>query len=158
VTLRERLSRVPTTTVIRAGTLALAVVAATGTAVELATERHWNSTLQLTPWAALAVLLISHLLLAIRPGRRAVQAARVLAALVLLTSAFGIIEHVMVNFDSGALDAVYTDTWNTLPVAQRLWYSVTKTVGPTPPLAPGVLGQAALLTLLATWRHPSLDR
>ena len=37
-----------------------------------------------------------------------------------------------------------------LPLLERGWYAVTKTVGPAPTLAPGVLGQTALLLLLAT--------
>jgi hypothetical protein len=138
----------------RAGVLALAVVASCGTAVELATERHWNSTLQLVPWAALGVLALAQGLIAVRPGQMAVRVARILAVLVVLTSIFGIVEHVQANLDTGALNATYADTWDRLSIWTQLWYAATKTVGPAPPLAPGVLAQAGLLTLLATWRHP----
>jgi hypothetical protein len=140
----------------RASVLALAVIASCGTAIELATERHWNSTLQLVPWAALAVLALAQGLIAVRPGQTAVRAARILAVLVVLTSIFGIVEHVRANLDAGVLSATYADTWDGLSMWTRLWYAATKAVGPAPPLAAGVLAQAALLTLLATWRHPAV--
>jgi hypothetical protein len=88
------------------------------------------------------------------PRGRGVTAARVLALLVLGASIYGVVDHILVNFDSGALDQRYADTWDTLPVVERLWYAVTKTVGPAPTLAPGVLGQSALLLLLATVGRP----
>lgn len=143
---------------LRAGVLALAGVATVGTAVELATERHWRSTVQLVPWAALAVLTVAVILLAVRPNRRAVQLARVLAAVVVLTSVVGVIEHLQANLDAGVLDARYAAGWDALSVLTKLWYAVTKTVGPAPPLAPGVLAQAGLISLLATWRHPAIER
>ena len=158
MTVRTFLRRAEPVTVMRAGVLALAVVASCGTAVELATERHWNSTLQLVPWAALGVLALAQGLITVRPGQVAVRVARILAVLVVLTSIFGIVEHVQANLDTGALNATYADTWDRLSIWTQLWYAATKTVGPAPPLAAGVLAQAGLLTLLATWRHPALAR
>jgi hypothetical protein len=81
--------------------------------------------------------------------------ARVLALLVLAASIYGVITHIVVNYDAGALDQRYAETWDSLPVLQRWWYATTKTVGPAPTLAPGVLGQTALLLLLATLNGPS---
>jgi hypothetical protein len=63
---------------------------------------------------------------------------------------YGVITHIVVNYDAGVLDQRYAGTWDSLPVLQRWWYATTKTVGPAPTLAPGVLGQTALLLLLAT--------
>jgi hypothetical protein len=157
VTALPRLATTDTTGLLRAGVLALGAVATAGTAVELATERHWNSAVQLVPWCALVVLAIALGLLAVRPNRRAVTVARVLGVLVVLTAIVGIAEHVQANLDAGILNGAYSATWQSLPLTTKLWLAATKTVGPAPPLAPGVLAQAALLTLLATWRHPALS-
>jgi hypothetical protein len=61
-----------------------------------------------------------------------------------------VLDHVLVNFESGALDQSYAESWDALPALQQWWLAVTKTVGPAPTLAPGVLGQSALLLLLAS--------
>jgi hypothetical protein len=134
---------------IRIALLLLVSLSVVATAFELATERHWNGLVQLIPWVGIAVLVLATGVLAIG-GARSVVVARVLAVLVLAASVYGVVQHVVVNYEFGALDAVYGQGWESLPVPQRWWYALTKTVGPSPPLAPGVLGQAALLLLLAT--------
>lgn len=139
---------------VRCGLLALTVVGILATAFELATERHWIGLEQLVPWAALVLLAVATALAAV-PGGRWVTAARVLALAVLAASIYGVVDHVLVNLDSGALDQRFADTWEGLPLPQRLWLAATKIVGPAPPLAPGVLGQTALLLLLATVAAPS---
>jgi hypothetical protein len=131
------------------GLIALTVIGILAAAFELATERHWNSPAQLIPWVALAVLAVATALVVIPEGR-GVAIARVLAGLVLAASIYGVITHVVVNYDAGALDQRYADAWDSLPMLQRWWYAATKTVGPAPTLAPGVLGQTAVLLLLAT--------
>ena len=133
----------------RRGLIALTVIGILATAFELATDRHWNGFEQLIPWGALAVLAVATLL-AVLPRGWGVTAARVLALLVLAASVYGVITHIVVNYDAGVLDQRYADTWNGLPTLQRWWYAVTKTVGPAPTLAPGVLAQTALLLLLGT--------
>jgi hypothetical protein len=139
------------------GLLALVVISLAATGVELATERHWASAVQLIPWVALGVLVVATALLAAR-GPRAARVVRTLAVLVLLTSVYGIVQHVVVNYDAGALDASYGPRWDALPMAARLWYAVSKSVGPAPPLAPGVLGQTSLLVLLASFVRPTPSR
>jgi hypothetical protein len=139
------------------GLLALVVISLVATGAELATERHWSSAVQLIPWVALGVLVVATALLAAR-GPRAARLVRALAVLVLLTSAYGIVQHVVVNYDAGALDASYGQGWDALPVTARLWYAVSKSVGPAPPLAPGVLGQSALMVLLASFVRPARSR
>jgi hypothetical protein len=128
------------------GLTAIGILAA---AFELATESHWNGLEQLIPWLALAVLAVATALVLV-PRGRGVTAARVLALLVLGASIYGVIDHILVNYDAGALDQRFADTWDTLPIAEQWWYATTKTVGPAPTLAPGVLGQSALLLFLAT--------
>jgi hypothetical protein len=140
------------------GLVALTVIGILAAAFELATERHWHNPEQLIPWVALAVLTVATVLGMI-PQRRGATAARVLAVLVLAASIYGVITHIVVNYEAGALDQRYADAWHGLPMMQRWWYATTKTVGPAPTLAPGVLGQTAALLLLATLiRPPGPDR
>ena len=145
----SRLRGTDAATLVRQGLVALTAIGIFATAFELATERHWNGVEQLIPWIALAVLVVALGLLFV-PGGRGVPAARVLALLVLGASVYGVLDHVLVNYGSGALDQSYAESWNTLPTLQKWWLAVTKTVGPAPTLAPGVLGQSALLLLLAS--------
>jgi hypothetical protein len=132
----------------RAGLVALALISVGATAFELASERHWNDLDQLIPWAALAVLLAA-IVAVLVPSRIALTTSRLLAAVVLAASLYGVLDHTLANYDAGELDGRYSAVWEELPAAQQWWYAVTKTVGPAPTLAPGVLGQAALLVLLA---------
>ncbi|GAA4852845.1 hypothetical protein GCM10023201_52480 [Actinomycetospora corticicola] len=134
--------------VLRTGALVLAGISVAATAFELASERHWNDLEQLIPWAALVVLLAA-IGAVLVPRAATLTLSRVLAAIVLAASLYGIVDHTVANHDAGALDGRYSATWEDLPVAQQWWYAATKTVGPAPTLAPGVLGQAALLVLLA---------
>lgn len=143
--------------VMRRGLIGLTVLGILAAAFELATERHWNGLVERIPWLALAVLAVA-VGLALVPENWAVTAARVLALLVLGASLYGVIQHVLANYNAGALDQRYAATWDTLPHIRRWWYAATKTVGPSPTLAPGVLGQTALLLLLATVAGPTRRR
>lgn len=137
---------------LRTGLLVLTVISILATAFELASERHWNGVEQLIPWAALAVLTVATVLLAAGHER----AVRALAVGILAVSVHGVVTHVLVNHDTGALDAVRGPGWDATPALRQWWYAVTKTVGPAPTLAPGI-GQTSLLLLLATFarRHPA---
>ena len=139
--------------IVRRALIALTTIGILATAFELASERHWHGFEQLIPWLALAVLTVAALLLFL-PDGRGTTAARLLALVVLATSVYGVAEHVLANFDAGALDQRFADTWDSLPLLEQIWYAITKTVGPAPTLAPGVLGQTALLLLLATLCQP----
>jgi hypothetical protein len=138
---------------VRQGLVALTAVGILAAAFELYGERHWNGAEQLVPWVALAVLAAATVLVLL-PGTGATAVARVLALIVLGASAYGVIDHILVNYGSGALDQQFADTWDTLPVLTRWWYAATRHVGPAPTLAPGVLGQTAVLLLLATVGGP----
>jgi len=50
----------------------------------------------------------------------------------------------------------YADTWDSRPAVEQLWLAATGTVGPAPPLAPGVLAEIGLALFLASLRHPAL--
>jgi len=113
--------------------------------------QHWNGAMQLVPWVALAVLAAA-LALHAGPLDRVPRTClvRVLALLVLATSLFGVLEHALVNYEAGPLDQRFADTWDALSIWLRWWYAITRTVGPAPTLAPGMLGQAAATLMLAT--------
>jgi hypothetical protein len=138
---------------VRRGLVALTVIGILSTAFELASERHWNGVEQMIPWLALGVLVVATALLLLAGARRT-TIIRALALVVLGASVYGILEHVLVNLHAGGLDQRFSETWDATPFLEKVWYAVTKTVGPAPTLAPGVLGQAALLLFLATLCDP----
>ncbi|GAA0922603.1 hypothetical protein [Pseudonocardia zijingensis] len=134
---------------VRCGLIALTGIGILATTFELAAERHWGHVEQLVPFLALVLLAVAIGLLLLPEGR-GVTAARVLAVVVLGASLYGVVEHVLVNAGAGRFDQRYGDVWESLPLLQRGWYALTKTVGSAPTLSPGVLAQTALLLLLAT--------
>jgi hypothetical protein len=134
---------------LRWGLLGLAGLSVLAIAFELAAERHWNNAVQLIPWVVL-VVLVTAIGLASSSRPKLILAARVLSGLALAASAFGIWEHVADNYQVGEMDAVYSDSWVYRSMADRIYLAFTKTVGAAPPIAPGALGQAGLLVLLAT--------
>jgi len=136
--------------------LALVLLSVGGTAVELAMVRHWKTPVQAVPWVMLVVATGAAVLLASRPSPRTVWTVRVLAVVIAISAAFGVYEHIQENYDAGPLDQRYETTWDTMPAAAKWWAAISKTVGPAPPIAPAVLGQAALGLLFATVRHPAL--
>jgi hypothetical protein len=142
--------------ILRRGLLALGAVTIAGLTVELAVERHWTQPTQLIAWAALVVGAVAIGLVAWAPTRRAVLLGRILAIVVMLSGAYGVWEHIESNHDAGELDRNYSESWETLPAATRWWLAASKTVGPSPPLAPGALAQVGLCVVLATVRHPAL--
>ena len=135
---------------------ALAAAGLVGTAVELALTRHWTSTVQMIPWAALAVTLVALILLVARPRPATLRVVRILAVLVVLTAGFGVFEHVLANYDAAPLDFRYTTRWATMSASSRWWAAASQSVGPSPTLAPGVLAQSAFCLLFATLGHPAL--
>ncbi|ACZ91658.1 hypothetical protein [Streptosporangium roseum] len=135
---------------LRRGLIGLTVLSILGTAFELATERHWQTWEQCLPWGALVLLAAGVVLPALHDSPRVIMAVRWLASAVLLVALFGVYVHVAANHEAGFLDQGNAGTWETLPALSRWWYALTKSVGPTPPLAPGMLAQTAFLLLLAT--------
>jgi hypothetical protein len=77
---------------------------------------------------------------------------------VILSAVLGIWTNVYANYDAAPLDQRYSESWDSLSEATRWWLALSKTVGPSPPLAPGALAQAGLSLLLATLHHPALRR
>ena len=139
-----------TTTLLRRALLLVAAISVVGTATELAMLRHWDSGIQLIPWAALLVLAPAIVLAARRPSPRTTIVVRGIAAVVGAASIFGVVEHVLGNYSAGPLNARFTSTWATMSEPARIWAAFTKTVGPSPSLVPLVLAQAALCVVFAT--------
>ena len=142
--------------VLRRGLLGLAALTVAGLCVELAVEHHWTQPTQLIAWVALAVVVAAIVLVLGTPSPGRVRLARILAIAVMLSALYGCWEHIESNYDAGGLDMIYGDTWDSLPDSTRWWLALSKTVGPSPPVAPGALAQAGLCVLLATLRHPAL--
>jgi hypothetical protein len=141
---------------LRRGLLWLGAITTAGIGVELAADRHWTQPIQLVAWGAVGMVVVALALLAWTPSRTRIRLAQILAVVVMLSAVWGIWEHVAANYDAAPLDFHYTDTWDNLPETTRWWLALSKTVGPSPPLAPGALAQASLCVLLATLRHPAL--
>lgn len=141
---------------LRRALLALGAVGILAIAFELASARHWETLVQLVPWAALAVVAAALALVAARPNRARLTVARALGAVVLAAALYGVVMHVKASYDAGPLDGTYGARWDAAAAVTRIWWSFTETVGPSPALAPAALAQVSLLVLLATLRHPRL--
>jgi hypothetical protein len=146
-----------TETLLRRGLVGLAALSSGATATELVLLQHWGKLLELIPWIALTLLVVAIGLVA-RPSRRKVLTARVLGIVVLAIASIGVIVHVWSNYNAGPLDAEYMYAWPTLSEPARWLLAATATVGPSPALAPMALAFSSLCLLLATLRHPALDR
>ena len=146
---REARTGERTLVLVRRNLLGLTALTILATAFELATVEHWHGLEQLIPWAALALLAVATVL-TLQAGNRVRVTVRVLALLVLGASIYGVLDHIAVNYNSGPLDQRFADTWDSMPLIKRSWYAVTKTVGPSPTLAPGVLGLSGTLLLLVS--------
>lgn len=130
--------------------LGLAATAIIGTAVELALSRHWATAIQLIPWYAVGGLTLAFVLAVFARSDRMLRIARTMIVVVVLSSAYGIYEHVLANYHAGPLDFRYTDRWAAMSGASRWWAAISESVGPSPTLAPAVLAQAAACLLFAT--------
>jgi len=130
--------------------LGLAVLTSLGLIIELAAERHWTQPSQWIAWASIAATLLAAALLYWRASPVGVRTARLLAMAVILSAVVGIWQHVASNYDAGPLDANYELSWDTLSEPTRWWLALSKTVGPSPPLAPGALALAGQFILLAS--------
>jgi len=148
----------PSAALLRRGLLWLAVLGTGGAVVELALLRHWDNPLELIPFAALAVLAVAIVLVARRPTRRSIMVARGLATGVLVVAAIGVLVHVRANYEAAPLDFRYTDSWPTTAEPIRWLLAATDTVGPSPTLAPTAIAFMALALILASIRHPAIER
>lgn len=141
---------------LRLGLLGLAAAGVAGTAIELATLRHWQSTEQVIPWVVLGILTVSIAAVAIHPSARRIRIVQAVSAASLAAAVFGVYEHIASNLESGPLDATYGPKWDSMSALSHWWAAASGGVGPSPTLAPAVLVQISLCLLLATLAHPAL--
>jgi hypothetical protein len=120
-----------------------------GTALELATERHWKADNQYFAWIFLGLVASAVVLGSFPPSPLALGATRMLSGVTIAGSLFGIFEHIKANYDAIPLDYRYTKKWTTMSTVSKVWTAVTKSAGPSPVLAPGILALAATCMLLA---------
>jgi hypothetical protein len=129
--------------------LALVIFTAAGLVPELLLLKHYDSALQLIPFAVLLVTLASSVLAWRRPAPRTLAAFRVVMWLCLVAGIVGVVLHAKGNWE-WALER--DDTLRGWPL---IWKVLR---GATPLLAPGAMAQLGLLGLVYTHRHPALER
>jgi hypothetical protein len=112
-----------------------------GTIGELLAAEHYDSTMQLVPFALCGLGLLSLIVLRMRPPRPVVLTIRALMLVIAGGSLLGIYEHISGNLDFVHEVRRHADTMTV--VKQTLQ-------GADPILAPGVLAVAATVTLAAT--------
>lgn len=140
---------------LRIGLLLIAVIGAAGTAVELALDRHWGGFYQWLPWPAVCATIVAAALLLRRPSPRAATVVRGVSLVVATVGAVGVLRHVVSNYETAPLDAVYGLKWDSMSQLARWWAASSGGVGPAPPLAPAALAIDAACVTLATWRYPA---
>jgi uncharacterized membrane protein YcjF (UPF0283 family) len=79
----------------------LTALGLTGTAIQLAMERHWSGPWQIPPWVALLGTAAALIVLLVSTGRLAVMLARAMAAIVLIVSLVGFWQHFASNYAHG---------------------------------------------------------
>ena len=143
--------------ILRRAVLGLGAASTAGTALELATTRHWTTAEQIVPWVALAVLGVGLGLVLVRTTRAAIWVARTIGAIVAAAAGYGVIAHLRANYASGPLDFRYETRWASMGRLDRWWAVLSDKVGESPILAPGALVVAAACLCLATLGHPALS-
>jgi hypothetical protein len=129
--------------------LALVIFTAAGLVPELLLLEHYDSALQLIPFAVLLATLATAALAWRRPAPRTLAAFRVVMWLCLAAGVTGVVLHAKGNWE-WALER--DDTLRGWPL---IWKVLR---GATPLLAPGAMAQLGLLGLVYTHRHPALGR
>jgi hypothetical protein len=153
-------SQINTIKMMRSLILVILAIGVLGMLGELLLMRHYRHDSQ---WIAVALTLLTGAcatvlalltgacatVLAFNPNARMLRAVQLALLLVVLGSAFGVLEHLKVNYEVAAA----TDP--ALNAVSLVWEAFK---GRSPALAPGALAQLGLLGLLFTFRHPNLER
>jgi hypothetical protein len=135
---------------VRRGILILVGVSCAGVVAELVFNRHWSERSQLIAWVALALVAASAAALNGSPNAATARVIRFGMLLVLGGSLVGVVLHAHANYESGPLDAVYGERWDSMAAGSRWWAAISQRVGPAPVLAPLILSQLAALVHLVT--------
>ncbi len=135
--------------VLRHVALALALLAALLTPVELVFAKHYAQPTMLIPFALVLLSVVGILGVLLNPSRQTLRLFRWVMGLLFIGSAIGVFFHLRGNL------AVARDIDPTLSGLKLLWEVLT---GAAPALAPGLLAQVGLLGLAYTYQHPGLDQ
>ena len=135
---------------IRALILAVVVFGLVGTTTDLVFLEHYEEATMLIPLGMNALAVAAVVLYALAQTRLTVRLLQVVMALLVVTSAVGVVLHYR-----GSLE-FQIDMDPTLSASALFWKVMHMKAPPT--LAPGVLAQLGLLGLVATFRHPVLRK
>ena len=138
----------------------LVIISILSVALSLAYERHWGEFWQLVPWATLVLSGLALVALVVRVTQATVRIARVVAVLVLLSALIGTWRHFDHNYSTAVLDQDYSDLWEDMSVAERVWTVANGSVGHVPVPAAGALvpvGVTLLMTTLGLGEKPRRD-
>jgi hypothetical protein len=130
--------------------LAILLLGMVGTTSELFLLEHDEDLTQWIPLLVLGAGIASLGWLALRPGAAAVGVTRIVAVCFILSGVMGVVLHYQANLEfQQEVDPSLTG-W-------ALWQKAIRAKSP-PGLAPGVMVQLGLLSLVYTFRHPGLER
>ena len=118
-----------------------------GTLVELVLLQHDEDVKQWIPLALLAFGIVSLVWLALRPSVTAVGVVRVLATCFILAGMVGVVLHLQASIEFQTEVDPSLSGW-------PLWEKALRAKAP-PALAPGMMVQLGLLTLVYTFKHPA---
>lgn len=127
--------------------LVVAGLMCVGTAVELWFQEHTETAVQYIPFILCAAGLVVILLVWLRPTRGTIGALRVVMAIVIAGSLFGMMEHFENNLELAR---------ELHPTATAVALLVDTLHGASPMMAPGILALTAVIALAATYYHPAL--
>jgi hypothetical protein len=129
--------------------LVLAGASCLGVIAELTITGHYETPVQALPFVLCGLGAIVSLLALLRPTRPTLLALRAIMLLAALGGAFGTFEHLEQNLAfAREVNAAKADA---SPLSAAL-------TGGNPPLAPGALGVAAMIALVATHAHPAMGK
>lgn len=126
-------------------TALLASASAVGGLIELAMLRHWSG-IQIAPWVILGVIAVVGVVTALGGPRRLAQVA---GGFGLFGALAGMWHHIEANHALGPHVPPYAESWATMSAAEQWWVAAAGGLGPAPALAPGLLGLAGALLLVA---------
>jgi len=127
----------------------LAAAVFPGTIVELILERHYDKLLQYVPFVLCIAAFLTLAIVIVKATPATIWAMRSVMLTMFPVTLFGIWQHFDGNMDFQRDIRPNADYWTQVDFAIH---------GAAPLLAPGILALAAGVALIATYRHPALQR
>lgn len=129
--------------------LLLAACMCVGTIVELVLEEHYEEPTQLIPFVLCTLGLAAIIAVIFRPQRLTIWLLRVVMAVTIAGSLFGVWEHLEGNLGFAR---------DIQPNAAESTVLLDALRGANPLLAPGILALGGILAIAGTYAHPALQR